>query len=194
MVETRRAKKIRMQRDTPELPADVWAGGIAPFVEDRSDWNTISYLTRDIYQAMKNSFPPWPKHLYFGTSYESFIDFVVSPNREWLVYVNKESDGPPNIIFYHCRQGPSGHCHFTLNDYPVNGINLKFSPQNQSILVSSACGLTTLIDLSTTLSFQSLKVLVYGKPGLFFRMAFSPDGKFKNVPYTLCRSLCLIWF
>ena len=106
MVETRAAKKRRIQQELPDLPIDVISSGIGSLLGDRTDWNGLSLVNKETRQTMMKTLPPWPKHFRLGELVEAgntvgYCKF--SPNGEWLVCYGATSASP---LFYHRRDGP----------------------------------------------------------------------------------------
>ena len=67
-----------------QMPVDLIAGLILPFVADRATWNSVCYASKELHLAGKNLTPPWPKTALRSATI--VYDVAFSPSGSHLAF------------------------------------------------------------------------------------------------------------
>jgi WD40 repeat protein len=155
-----------------DIPANVIASNVFPFLENRTDWNHFSLVNKDINNAVTNHkqlTPPWPEGKLMGGCQESYMTSpTFSPYGKFIAHGDEEG----NIYLWSRSKGLVTNWKGDEDDDVVHMDEISFSPAGNLLVTVGNYSNIKIWDLA-----NDNHCLREWTQSHVSSVAFSPDGQ-----------------
>jgi WD40 repeat protein len=152
-----------------DIPPIVIASNVFPYLENRTDWNNFSLVTKDIYNAVtkhKQLEPPWP-----AIEYANSTSLAFSPDSKSISHGDKYG----NIYLWSRTKGLVANWRGYNKHFRVD--TLIFSPDGNLLLSVGTVRNSSSVIKIWDLANDNRCLREWTHTNVVISVAFSPDGK-----------------